>query len=82
MTAPAIGAGTITIDPADPTPAAVRGAMLKHTQLFNLTGHPAISLPIESPGLPVGLQLVGPAGDTARLLSIASAIESPLHDAP
>jgi aspartyl-tRNA(Asn)/glutamyl-tRNA(Gln) amidotransferase subunit A len=81
MTAPDIGADTITIDPADSTPTAVRGAMLKHTQLFNLTGHPAISLPIASPGLPVGLQLVGPAGDTARLLSIASAVESQLHDA-
>jgi aspartyl-tRNA(Asn)/glutamyl-tRNA(Gln) amidotransferase subunit A len=80
MTAPAIGAESITLDPGDPAPVAVRGAMLKHTQLFNLTGHPAISLPIETTGLPVGLQIVGPAGDTARLLAIAAAMESPLHE--
>lgn len=75
MTAPAIGAVEITIDPADPAPVAVRAAMLKHTQLFNLTGHPAISLPIATTGLPAGLQIVGPAGDTARLLAVAAALE-------
>ncbi len=80
MTAPAIGADTIVIDPIDATPMPVRGAMLKHTQLFNLTGHPAISLPIETPGLPVGLQVVGPAGDTARLLAVAATIELHLHE--
>ncbi|MEO8484318.1 MAG: amidase [Acidobacteriota bacterium] len=81
MTAPLIGADEITIDPAEPAPVAVRGAMLKHTQLFNLTGHPAISLPIDTVGLPVGLQLVGPAGDTARLLAVAAAVESHLGQA-
>jgi aspartyl-tRNA(Asn)/glutamyl-tRNA(Gln) amidotransferase subunit A len=80
MTAPRLGADTIVIDPADPTPLAVRGAMLKHTQQFNLTGHPAISLPLDTTGLPVGLQLVGPAGDTARLLSLAAALEPRIHD--
>jgi aspartyl-tRNA(Asn)/glutamyl-tRNA(Gln) amidotransferase subunit A len=49
--------------------------MLKHTQLFNLTGHPAISLPIASAGLPVGLQLVGRLNDTAALLAVAAACE-------
>ena len=34
--------------PGDRTP--VRAAMLKHTQLFNLTGHPAISLPLRAAG--------------------------------
>ena len=40
----------------------VRSAMLRLTQPFNLTGHPAITLPItpSSGGLPIGLQLVGP----------------------
>jgi aspartyl-tRNA(Asn)/glutamyl-tRNA(Gln) amidotransferase subunit A len=39
----------------------VRSATLKLTQLFDLTGHPAVSLPAgrTSGGLPVGLQLVG-----------------------
>jgi aspartyl-tRNA(Asn)/glutamyl-tRNA(Gln) amidotransferase subunit A len=52
-----------------------RMALLRLTQLFNLTGHPAISLPIPSDGLPVGLQLVGRRDDTASLLSIAAACE-------
>ncbi|MDA1307881.1 MAG: amidase [Acidobacteria bacterium] len=53
----------------------VRAAMLKHTQLFNITGHPAISLPLATPGLPVGMQLVGPYGATARLLDLAATCE-------
>jgi len=54
----------------------VRAAMLKHTQLFNITGHPAISLPLAVSGLPVGLQLVGPWGATPRLLDVAATCES------
>jgi aspartyl-tRNA(Asn)/glutamyl-tRNA(Gln) amidotransferase subunit A len=49
--------------------------MLKHTQLFNVTGHPAISLPLAVSGLPVGLQVVGPWGATTRLLDIAATCE-------
>lgn len=75
ITAPPLGAGDVTIDPAigDKTP--VRSAMLKHTQPFNMTGHPAISLPLPTAGLPVGLQLVGRHGRTAELLAIAAACE-------
>jgi aspartyl-tRNA(Asn)/glutamyl-tRNA(Gln) amidotransferase subunit A len=56
----------------------VRALMLRLTQLFNITGHPAISLPCQtSPGgLPVGLQLVGRRGQTARLLSVAAIVEA------
>jgi aspartyl-tRNA(Asn)/glutamyl-tRNA(Gln) amidotransferase subunit A len=54
---------------------AVRAAMLRLTQLFNVTGHPAISLPISSDGLPVGLQLVGRRDETERLLSSALVCE-------
>jgi Asp-tRNA(Asn)/Glu-tRNA(Gln) amidotransferase A subunit family amidase len=54
----------------------VRAAMLRQTQLFNITGHPAISLPIKTDGLPVGLQIVGRRGATADLLAVAAAIES------
>jgi aspartyl-tRNA(Asn)/glutamyl-tRNA(Gln) amidotransferase subunit A len=75
IVAPPIGAGELVVDPADGTAIAVRAIMLKHTQPFNLTGHPAISLPIAADGLPVGLQLVGRAQDTARLLEIAAACE-------
>jgi aspartyl-tRNA(Asn)/glutamyl-tRNA(Gln) amidotransferase subunit A len=75
IVAPTVGAGDIQIDPAVPQTTSARAAMLRQTQLFNLTGHPAISLPVVSTGLPVGLQIVGPFGNTARLLAIAAACE-------
>jgi aspartyl-tRNA(Asn)/glutamyl-tRNA(Gln) amidotransferase subunit A len=55
----------------------VRALMLRLTQLFDITGHPAISLPCGRSGddLPVGLQLVGRRGQTARLLAVAAAVE-------
>jgi aspartyl-tRNA(Asn)/glutamyl-tRNA(Gln) amidotransferase subunit A len=79
--APVLGAGDVTIDPAvgDLTP--VRSAMLKHTQPFNMTGHPAISLPLRVSGLPVGLQLVGRRDDTVGLLEIAAACEKIIANA-
>lgn len=50
------------------------------TYPFNLTGQPAVSLPVglTSAGLPVGLQLVGPFGGDALLLSAAGRIEADL----
>ena len=75
IVAPPLGAGDVVIDPELQTTMPVRSAMLKHTQPFNLSGHPAISLPIESPGLPVGLQLVGRLNQTERLLGVAAACE-------
>jgi len=55
----------------------VRALMLRLTQLFNVTGHPAISIPCgrTAHGLPVGLQLVGRRNETAALLALASACE-------
>jgi aspartyl-tRNA(Asn)/glutamyl-tRNA(Gln) amidotransferase subunit A len=55
----------------------VRALMLRLTQLFNVTGHPAISIPcgVTSDGLPVGLQLVGRRSQTNDLLSTALLIE-------
>jgi len=55
----------------------VRAMMLRLTQLFNLTGHPAISLPMGETvgGLPCGFQMVGRIGDTEGLLSVAAACE-------
>ena len=56
----------------------VRALMLRLTQLFDITGHPAISLPCghSQENLPVGLQLVGRRGRTAELLEIAAAVEA------
>jgi Asp-tRNA(Asn)/Glu-tRNA(Gln) amidotransferase A subunit family amidase len=54
--------------------------MLRLTQLFNVTGHPAISLPcgLTSAGLPCGLQLVGARMHTDALLRVALACEAQL----
>ena len=75
IVAPPIGSAEVDLDPDRGTRMNVRAAMLRHTQLFNMTGHPAISLPINARGLPVGLQIVGPLGRTARLLAIAAICE-------
>jgi amidase len=47
------------------------------TALFNMTGQPAISLPlaINAAGLPIGVQLVGRVGDDATVLALASQLE-------
>jgi Asp-tRNA(Asn)/Glu-tRNA(Gln) amidotransferase A subunit family amidase len=75
IVAPLIGTTDVTLDPNQHQTMPVRAAMLRQTQLFNLTGHPAITLPVKTAGLPVGLQLVGRRGATADLLAVAAAIE-------
>jgi aspartyl-tRNA(Asn)/glutamyl-tRNA(Gln) amidotransferase subunit A len=76
IVAPPIGAATVPMGDAEEP---VRAAMLRLTQPFNLTGHPALTLPIRpaSGGLPVGLQLVG--SDTRRLLAAAAWCERQLQ---
>jgi aspartyl-tRNA(Asn)/glutamyl-tRNA(Gln) amidotransferase subunit A len=75
IVAPLLGAANVTMD-ADGAPTlTVRAAMLRLTQLFNMTGHPAISIPIPAPGLPVGLQLVGRRDATEELLAVAMTCE-------
>jgi aspartyl-tRNA(Asn)/glutamyl-tRNA(Gln) amidotransferase subunit A len=73
--APPLGAGTVDVGGRSEP---VRGAMLRLTQLFNLTGHPSIALPAGTgrDGLPRSLQLVGQRNATERLLAIAAAVES------
>ncbi|MEZ5317882.1 MAG: amidase [Vicinamibacterales bacterium] len=75
MVAPRLGEEMLVLDPARPEPEAVRALMLKHTQLFNITGHPAVSLPLPVAGLPIGLQIVGRRQRTRDLLAIAAACE-------
>ena len=57
-----------------------REAWAPYLNLFNLTGHPAISVPVgfTPDGLPVGLQLVGRWNADADLLALAAQLESRL----
>jgi aspartyl-tRNA(Asn)/glutamyl-tRNA(Gln) amidotransferase subunit A len=75
--APPVGAVSVAVSGGTEP---VRTAMLRCTQPFNLSGHPAISLPCgtTAAGLPVGLQLVGHHGRTPDLLRIARAVERTL----
>jgi len=76
---PAPRLGTNTIDIAG-NPEPLRNTMLRLTQLFNATGHPAISLPcgLTTDGLPCGLQLIGSRNRTEHLLNLAEACEATL----
>jgi aspartyl-tRNA(Asn)/glutamyl-tRNA(Gln) amidotransferase subunit A len=47
--------------------------------LANLTGQPAIVLPLNTDGAPVGIQLIGRPYEDRRLLDIAERIEQTLH---
>jgi aspartyl-tRNA(Asn)/glutamyl-tRNA(Gln) amidotransferase subunit A len=72
--APVLGAASVAVGR---TMEPVRATMLRLTQLFNVTGHPAIAIPCGrgGDGLPRGLQLVGHRGGTERLLAVAATVE-------
>jgi aspartyl-tRNA(Asn)/glutamyl-tRNA(Gln) amidotransferase subunit A len=73
--APKLGVATFKIGATEEP---VRNVMLRLTQLFNLTGHPAISIPCGTTveGLPIGAQLVGGRmSGTGAILQIAAGIE-------
>ena len=72
--APTIGATSVTVGSSQED---VRSMMLRLTQLFNLTGHPAISLPcgITIDGLPCGFQLAGRRDETVDLLRLSLGCE-------
>ena len=72
--APKIGAATVRIGTSEEP---VRNVMLRLTQLFNITGHPALTVPCgnTTDGLPIGAQLAGHTGRTADLLQLARSLE-------
>ncbi len=47
----------------------------RFTGPYNLTGHPAVSIPVAAAGLPAGLQLAGRRGADLELLRVAGAAE-------
>jgi 2-dehydropantoate 2-reductase len=47
----------------------------RFTGPYNLSGHPAVSLPLPAAGLPVGLQLAGRLGADRAMLTVAAAVE-------
>ena len=71
--------GTTSIAIGDTTET-TRALTLRLTQLFDVTGHPAISIPGGTTGgLPAGVQLVGRRGGTERLLAVAAACEAAIR---
>jgi aspartyl-tRNA(Asn)/glutamyl-tRNA(Gln) amidotransferase subunit A len=74
ITAPRIGAISV---PIEGSPHPVRNLMLRLTQPFNISGHPAVTIPCgdTKQGLPCGVQLIGRHGGTLPLLECALACE-------
>ena len=81
IAAPTLGAERVRVGATEQQ---TRSMTLRDTQLFNLTGHPAISLPCgtTSEGLPCGLQLAGAHGRTDALVRVALACEALLPRRP
>lgn len=73
--APRLGASTVRVGGSEEP---VRNISLRLSQLFNLTGHPAIAAPCGHTldGLPVGAQLVGHHGGTRELLELTRSLEN------
>jgi aspartyl-tRNA(Asn)/glutamyl-tRNA(Gln) amidotransferase subunit A len=78
IVAPTLGAESVEIGDRRE---ALRPTMLRLTQPFNLSRHPAVALPCASSGLPVSLQVVGKHARTAALLDLCAAV-APLISAP
>ncbi len=72
--APPLGTEKVTLDDHSH---GIRDLTLRLTQLFDLTGHPALSLPTGTTtrGLPCATQLVGGQGETTRLLQLGARYE-------
>ena len=76
---PPIPLGSLEPDPGEPALQMLdkAGEFTPFTPPFNVTGQPAISLPLHrsADGLPIGVQLVGPPAGEEALLSLAAQLE-------
>jgi aspartyl-tRNA(Asn)/glutamyl-tRNA(Gln) amidotransferase subunit A len=74
MTAPRIDERQTTLGDG---PSDVRAALIRLTRPFNCSGHPACAVPcgFSTPGLPIGMQLVGRPFDEATVLRVADAYQ-------
>jgi len=59
----------------------IRGAVIRLTYPFNALGWPALAMPCgpAEHGLPASVQLIGPAGEDARVIAAGALLEEALH---
>jgi amidase/6-aminohexanoate-cyclic-dimer hydrolase len=79
MATPPLELGRLSLSGQDvPAFIAALNQTVGYTQLFNCSGHPAISLPLywNEAGLPVGLQFAARFGDEATLLRLSAQLET------
>jgi aspartyl-tRNA(Asn)/glutamyl-tRNA(Gln) amidotransferase subunit A len=80
ITAPLVGDRTVRWRSGEEP---VDGALVRLTAPFNLTGLPALSVPYgAAAGLPVGVQVVGPSNEEARVLAVGRLIEELAEASP
>ena len=78
LSAPPLLIGSLPNNPEHPmTPLMTGGAWVSFTSQFNISGQPAISLPLHrnADGLPIGMQLVAAYGREDVLIRVASQLE-------
>ena len=78
LAAPPLLIGSMPNNPERPmTPLMTAGAWVSFTSQFNISGQPAISLPLHrtADGLPIGMQLVAAYGREDVLIRVASQLE-------
>jgi aspartyl-tRNA(Asn)/glutamyl-tRNA(Gln) amidotransferase subunit A len=69
-----VGAREVLVDRA---PQPLRASLIRYTRPFNVSGHPAASVPcgLTADGLPIGMQVIGRAFDEATVLRVADAYQ-------